>query len=603
MKSLSRSFTWRFDSPASAVWPALADTARFNEAAGLPKHAIEERPQPDGSVRFFAQARMGPFRLAWEDVPAEWVEGEWLRHLRLFSAGPLASLCATLELRPEGERRCVAHYRVEAAPAGPLGWALLRTGFFPAVERRFAALAAGVRDWAAGRCAAPYAAPLAALDQAGRARLDAAVARIEASGNGHGLARRLADWVLAAQQTDLQRIRPLALARAWAAPERHLVELCLQAVKDGLLELRWDLLCPRCRGAALSVASLDRLPGGTHCGACNVAYGRDFAKNVELTFRPAPTLRRVDPGEFCLFDPMSTPHVKAQVTVAPGEVRTLPAHLPPGPYRLRSLEPGGSADIDHAGGPFPGLVAAEGAVTAGEPAGDGRLRLVNRETRPRTLIVESREWVRDALTAHRATTLQTFRELFADAALRPGDETGIAQVTLLFTDLKGSTALYERVGDPAAYGIVREHFAYLGQIVRRHDGAVVKTIGDSVMAAFSEPADGVRAALEGQAGIADFNARAGGIDLVIRMGLHAGPCIAVTLNDRLDYFGTTVNLAARLEAESAGGDVVLSEALARDPAVAPLLAGHALRREVRPIRGFGAPVAFCRLAGPQQAAA
>ena len=89
-------------------------------------------------------------------------------------------------------------------------------------------------------------------------------------------------------------------------------------------------------------------------------------------------------------------------------------------------------------------------------------------------------------------SLQVFRDLFAEATLRPGDEAAVGQVALLFTDLRGSTALYERVGDAAAFNIVREHFAFLGSIVRDHDGAVVKTIGDAVMASFGDPADAVQ---------------------------------------------------------------------------------------------------------------
>ena len=93
---------WHFDHPPEAVWPALADTGRFNEATGLPKHVIREAVQPDGSVRFFSEAKAGPVTLAWEDIPVEWVTGRWLRHLRIFSRGPLRSLCAMLDLKPDG---------------------------------------------------------------------------------------------------------------------------------------------------------------------------------------------------------------------------------------------------------------------------------------------------------------------------------------------------------------------------------------------------------------------------------------------------------------------------------------------------------------------
>ena len=117
-------------------------------------------------------------------------------------------------------------------------------------------------------------------------------------------------------------------------------------------------------------------------------------------------------------------------------------------------------------------------------------------------LIEDRTWTREALTAPEVISLQAFRDLFAEATLRPGDEAGVSQVALLFTDLRGSTALYERVGDAAAYNIVREHFALLAAIVRDHDGAVVKTIGDAVMASFGDPAHAVKAALAMQAGIA-----------------------------------------------------------------------------------------------------
>ena len=593
----TRTIEWRFDRPPEAIWPALADTARFNEAAGLPKHGIEQVGQPDGSVRFFARARKGPFELAWEEIPVEWVDAQWFRHLRIFSKGPIRTLSATLRLEPDGRGGTLGRYTIDATAANLLGTLMLKTVFLRAAERTFTRLAESARDWAAGERETPFEVAPARLSAGARARLDAMLSRIEASANGHGLARRLAELVQTAQEVDLMRIRPLALARRWDMGEREVVEMCLQAVREGLLELRWDLLCPRCRGAKLAVDSLDRLPSGAHCDSCNVDYDRDFARNIELTFHPAPAVREVIDGEFCLFGPMSTPHVKAQVTLEPWESRTLPARLAPGDYRVRTLERGGESDIAYAGGGFPEVTVEGGAVAAGTAAGDGEIRLVNNEDRRRTLIIESRDWVRDALTAHRVTTMQTFRDLFSDEALRPGDEAGISQVTLMFTDLKGSTALYGRVGDAAAYRLVREHFAYLAGAVREHNGTVVKTIGDAVMAAFADPADAVRAAQALQAGVKDFNAASGGEDIVIKLGLHGGPCIAVTLNGRLDYFGTTVNMAARLQGESEGNDIVLSEDLAADPAVAAILSPYELAAESRGIKGFDRPITFRRLTG------
>jgi class 3 adenylate cyclase len=233
-----------------------------------------------------------------------------------------------------------------------------------------------------------------------------------------------------------------------------------------------------------------------------------------------------------------------------------------------------------------------------------------------TAIVESRAWVADALTADRMTALQAFRDLFSEDVLRPGDEVSIGRVTLLFSDLRGSTALYQKIGDATAYHLVRDHFAFLAQTIRDHQGAIVKTIGDAVMAAFARPEDGLAAAVAIQRQVASFNHEHpvgddagdgpgnGGDAIAIKLGLHQGPCIVVTLNDRLDYFGSTVNLAARLQGQSRGGDIVLSREIAEDPAVAPILdrlAGEGVpaQRDQAALKGFAEPLAFRRLIFPE----
>ena len=131
--------------------------------------------------------------------------------------------------------------------------------------------------------------------------------------------------------------------------------------------------------------------------------------------------------------------------------------------------------------------------------------------------------------------------------------------------------------------------------MRAHNGAVVKTIGDAILAVFADPADGLAAAIAMQREVAGFNAERDGVGIVLKVGLHDGPSIAVTLNDRLDYFGSTVNLAARLQGESRGGDIVISKDIARDPAVVVLLSGLDAREEQAALKGIEAPVDFLRI--------
>jgi len=586
----SRTFVRHFSAPLESIWPILSDTARFNEAAKLPKHTIEEILQDDGSVRYVGRAKMGPFSLVWDDLPVNWVANSWFRHCRDMRTGPLDYFCAHLVLVREGAG-CRAEYTIEAAPANFLGRVILGR-FFQSTRAMFMGLAEMAESHAAGASpmAFDYQAPPVEADVA--ARIDRLVAQIESSKRGHGLARRLADHILQAQEVDLVRVRPLRLARDWDVPAQKLIELCLESSRAGLLSLRWDLLCPRCRIGKAAVEALDELPQGAHCDTCNISYDRDFSRNVEVAFAPAPQVRSIEAGEYCLFGPMSTPHIWLQLTLADGARHVVDAELPSGPYRARTLEAGPEVDFEIEDGAGLAITVDADSIRSG-PASE--IVLENRSGLAKTFIVEELHWVRDALTADRVTTMQAFRDLFSDQVLRPGDEVSVGRVTLLFTDLRGSTALYADVGDAAAYHLVREHFAYLAAIVRSNGGAVVKTIGDAVMAAFSDPADALRAALEAQREVEGFNKASNGQDLVIKLGLHEGPCIAVTLNGRLDYFGTSVNMAARLQAQSRGGDIVLSKEISTNPSLATLLHGLAVSEESVPLKGFVEPVSFCRV--------
>ena len=86
---------------------------------------------------------------------------------------------------------------------------------------------------------------------------------------------------------------------------------------------------------------------------------------------------------------------------------------------------------------------------------------------------------RPFLTAKRLLSNQTFRDIYRTDTLDIDQGLKILSLTFLFTDLKGSTALYERVGDLVAYELVRAHFRILHEIVGSEGGAVVKTIGDA----------------------------------------------------------------------------------------------------------------------------
>ncbi len=588
-------WTWTFDLPPSELWPVLADTNRFNEAMGLPPYVLEETPQPNGTVLRRGKGKAAGFTLEWEEKPYEWIEGRHFRQAREFTKGPFRRFGPIFDIEPTdlggGKGGSKVSYALEYEPltlTGRLFGARLARQAGGVVEKRILEAVA----FAKGERTTWFDIAPPELPEGARERAVALAAEIDRSPYGNGLGAKLADMVLSGMATDLAHLKPKKVAVDLKVPQRVAIETCLAATRAGLLTMKWDLLCTNCRGAKLTVSALSELPRGAHCPSCNIDYDRDFEKNVELSFAPAPSVRPLGIGGFCLSGPMATPHVVVQLLLAPREKRGVTLELPAGSYRLRTLHPGAFVDVEHRGGIFPGVRATDKGIEAlppGQWSGEaGTIAFVNDAGFELAALIEDRTWTREALTAPEVISLQAFRDLFAEATLRPGDEAGVSQVALLFTDLQGSTALYERVGDAKAFNMVREHFALLASIVRDHEGAVVKTIGDAVMASFGDPAHAVKAALAMQTKIVDH-------DLVLKLGVHAGPSVVVTLNDRLDYFGSTVNMAARLQGQSAGGDIVLSRTVADDPAVRPLLAGLRACEESVALKGFTDPIRFVRL--------
>ena len=591
---MRQTWTWHFDLSPERLWPVLADTNRFNEAMGLPPYDLEETPQPNGTVLRRGKGKAAGFTLEWEEKPYEWIHGRSFKQGRVFSKGPFRTFGPNFTLDPEGAGSKVT-YTLEWEPrtlVGRLFGKKLAAQAGAAIEKRVLTAV----DFVNGARPTMFDLPAPQLPEGGRARALAAAEQVDRSTYGNGLGAPIADYVMTRMASDLVHMKPKLLARQFGVAPRSAIEACLAAVKSGLLTMKWDLLCTNCRGPKVTAMALSELPRGAHCESCNIDYDRDFEHNVELSFSPAPTVRPLLDGGYCLSGPMSTPHVPVQGVLQPGERRSMPGDLPAGPYRLRTLHPGTHTDVDHTGGAFPGVRVTATGVEALPPGAAGEIEFRNDADFEVAALVEDRRWTEDALTAPEVISLQAFRDMFSEATLRPGDEAAVGQVALLFSDLRGSTALYERVGDSMAYNIVRDHFAFLASIVRDHDGAIVKTIGDAVMASFGDPADAVKAAIAMQHRIVEFNeAHENHRDLSIKLGVHTGSSIMVNLNDRLDYFGSTVNMAARLQGQSEGDDIVLSRAVADDPAVKPLLEGHNKREESVELKGFDKPVSFVRL--------
>jgi class 3 adenylate cyclase len=573
---------WEFDLKSSPerLWPFIADTNRFNRDTGVPQ--IEVGPADKKLRNARRKIRLGFYGLPveWEEQPFEWVKPFRFGVERVYSKGPLSRLRMRAELKPNSDGGTHLIYEVWSTPRNIPGAVAIPMQLNFVVARRFREYIQKYDGVAFQGGLAETAEPntsqssfdlqrLATLKQ----KLIADLETTESPEPKLAVAERLADFLEHGDDFGVARIRPYKLADDWHEPRRLVLEVCLRATRVGLLDFQWDLLCPLCRGPQESGQSLKDIHTDVHCETCKIDFTANFDRYVELTFRPNPAVRRLSVASFCIGSPNWTPHVVAQQLLHAGDKRDVVLPLESGAYRLRALELPGSQEV---------TVSTEGETSAHvtlshngwseEPLHVNEnftLTLQNETDAEQLVILERLEWSDQATTAAEVTALQMFRDLFASEALRPGEQISVGTLTVLFTDLRHSTQLYREIGDATAFGRVMSHFDVVRKSIAEHDGAIVKTIGDAVMAVFRSAADGLLAMLEVQQALAE--PRAGSSPLLLKAGLNTGPCIAVTLNDRLDYFGSTVNMAARLEGLSSGADVIISRTVFEDARVQELI--------------------------------
>jgi class 3 adenylate cyclase len=538
------------------AWAHVSNTLRLNRAVGTSRVSVVER-ETSGLDRFEVRGRLGGINVTYLERPFAWSEGEFFAFERTFLNGPARSLKTRYELAdvPEGSG-CDVTVRVDLVPR----IALLRPIVWFATKRTIAAVARFLASVDDARLAPVV---VSSTDQDA---LQAAQVRLEAHGPAEGLATRLVEYVAHADDLELAPIRPFALARTWSVDRLSLLRLCLGAVPAGLLELRWALVCPNCLTTSQVLPSLGDLGERAHCHACDLRYDTDFDRAVEAQFFPHPLVRNVAVQPFCIGGPALTPHVLAQLPLEVGAQGVLRAPAEAGRVQLFvrggltawvDVTPGAPSSVDvtlaASGLGFPTLSVEPG----------GTLRLKNDSGEGRHAQLQRSGWVADAATAHHVATVPEFRRLLGAEALRPGLALRVAQVAILFSDICGSTALYARVGDAAAFGLVIDCIGYGTAIVERHRGVIVKTIGDALMAAFIDPRDAAAAGAEMITQWPDFvreHPLASSIDL--KVGAHAGPCTIVKANEVLDYFGQTVNAAARIQHLAGPRELVLGEVVA-----------------------------------------
>jgi class 3 adenylate cyclase len=439
------------------------------------------------------------------------------------------------------------------------------------------------------------------------------------------LVSKLESHIRSADDAGLLRINPFRFAPEKGLGEEETIDLFLHASALGLFEMNWILICPICSCVIDSFRALKNLQSHCRCTICHVDMVAALDDMIAITFTVSPSIRRIayhDPATLAAEDyvlrytsapegliPDGTPFAKvkemltrATAYLEPGKTVVMEVGAEAGAIRgfsvnadtsflflidpaLPSAEQRIAIRCDENSCQPDGLTLAPGKVTleitssAKERVAFAVFQFPPNVDRPPPLHFAP------FLSGKRLLTTQTFRDLFRTEVIAGNEGIGVKDIALLFTDLKGSTALYDRIGDLNAFALVQQHFEQLQSVTARHHGAIIKTIGDAIMAAFLDPAEAVQAAIDMRREIAAFNLRQPDKALILKIGVHKGAAIAVTLNERLDYFGQTVNIAARVQNLADADEIFVSQDVYDAAGVKDELAAFPVEAQMAQLRG------------------
>ncbi|MBN2004770.1 MAG: adenylate/guanylate cyclase domain-containing protein [Anaerolineae bacterium] len=408
--------------------------------------------------------------------------------------------------------------------------------------------------------------------------LDEKLADLEQLGFAPAVLEQIRGYVSSAAPQRLQRMSPYRMADEWQLPRNEILSAFLFGTRLGLFDLEWNVFCPSCTGVTDHVQHLSQLRPDSHCAYCDIHIDASFDRSIEVTFKINDNVRETGAVTWYeLVQHWDYIEYLGEVVVEENSTLDLPLELAQGNYYIGY--PPLIVDDTPAAGPQVFEIAWDGESWSRSNRevyhpGPCVLHAMNKTDNPATLSYmrrKSHPWT----SAADIVSLQDFRDLFSTELISPDETFSIRDMVIAFTDIKGSTALYERLGDADAYALVKEHFRILTDVVRKHNGAVVKTIGDAVMATFRVSTDAIQALLAMQQAFEDFNVQEKIPEghIIIKVGGHRGACIAVNSNDRLDYFGRTVNIAARVQGLSTGRDIMLTRSFFDEPSVAEIVAG------------------------------
>lgn len=584
-------FLWTFvlNAPLEKLWEVLIDTSSFNKRLGLPPMEYKE---VDGILH--GKTKYFGIPTEWIELPWEWEYGKTLSNVRIYSKGLFSYVRSRYIFIPKDYNKTILHVYFGWIPKNWIGKVFIYIGM-PRVQKLYRKVLkeivqdiqrqellkeniknkSNIENEGTESQESLYARYFLkpkeeAQKLTGVSKLKEIADKLTKEGFDTLLIKKLITYVIQTPEEELYKIQVKKLAKEWGVSFTDVLRLFLYCCKYSLMYLSWDVVCPHCRGIRSELNHLGEIPKEASCDVCNIDFTTNTANVIEIVFHIHPSIRKVQKRLYCAAEPATKRHIYFQKILQPKETYETSIDLPMGIYRMRSgsskdfsiltignanlvlntedsLQLNGEEVIWESSKPLQNLHQGQENL---------KLKLINYNQSPLAFVIESREEDQYALRAGEILSFKEFRSLFSDEYIQVGVILDVGVQSILFTDIVGSTNLYREYGDAKVFSEVKNHFTEIYKIVENNNGVVVKTIGDAAMVAFTDPIQALKSGIELQEFFQGTNNQ--GI-IKIRISIHYGVCLGVNFNNGIDYFGNTVNFAAKLQKYSQAGDILISE--------------------------------------------
>jgi adenylate cyclase len=571
-KSLFYSWSWKLQSTSDELWPLLGNSHHFDGMTGMPATLLTKHKDRKSSL------------VAGGDVDREnssikWTKNKSLSSQICYSSGPLENFSSTITFDSDGSKGSILTYQIKITARNVTAFLIipyllgvktykqLTETFHNAdrlIQRRQTHVTQKLSHIPRYKAKQIQDAKLFLQDSSFKKRWITSLLKILAYENDHVLST----------------LRPYTYATLWGAPRQRIFDFFLSAVTCNILQYKWQLYCDACCKWKRTFTSLTEFPGPQKCPNCEKEITASINKNLEMIFQPHPELRKIKEELKTFHSPMTSPNVLIHEILEPEEQKKHSITFSPGHYSIRSDDPNMNYQAffiikkNAVKESFTIETTKKGIQVHRQKLEENGPNLIfsNHRKSPQSLFIEKTASETDKVSIADAQLSSYFRMEFPQEAPPAGVPLQVPDISFIHCQLVKSTELCIESGDESAYQEVRELYLFQKSIINQHNGATAKVTNDSIIGVFPTPVMAVNAAIAIQNDLIAFNAaQTSRTDLGVKIVVHRGPCLAVSFNGLLDYFGGTPSFLHEVQSNNHEEGIVITDSVNQEPGIGEVL--------------------------------